>query len=631
MVKRLSQATSSTASWLVVAIVSSFGAFMATSSLAAQAEPVAGKRLDGQRVIRVSVKTAEQLEAVTTIAEDIWSCRVGLGPLDLQVTPQQQAAIAGLGLDVRVLIPDVQRLLDDEQAHLAQTARQRDAAWFSDYKTYDQVSAQVNTLVAARPDMATRILVGKSFQNRDIFAIRIAAPGAPADQPTILITGTQHAREWASVMTVMYFADQLVSTYSSSPATQSALSKFAVIIVPICNPDGYVFTWTGSNNRLWRKNRRSPVPPSIGVDLNRNWGFQWGGAGASSSPSNDTYRGPSAFSEPETQVLRDFITARPFIRAGIDYHAYSQLIMGPWGYTTASPANPGVHNWIEQQMAIAIRATFGQVYNTGPIATTIYLASGNMVDWITGSRRAYGFTVELRDTGQYGFVLPAAQILPTAQENWNGLLTFFTNLYSVPQVTTPAPAFVQAYAGEPLSITISDPQATLTPGSVNVFTRVGSATAFTAAPMNASGGGQFSAPLPILSCGQSLSYFVQYTMAGSRTVVWPASDQTVPWSASAGQVYLTAGVPTLAACTYCPADLTGAGGPPATPDGDLSVEDFIAFLNAFTEDCPTNAAAPCSIADITGAGGLPAPPDGQLSVEDFITFLNSFTDGCAVP
>ncbi len=102
---------------------------------------------------------------------------------------------------------------------------------------------------------------------------------------------------------------------------------------PCRHPDGYSYTWT--NNRLWRKNRRPNPNGSTGVDLNRNWGYQWGGEGASTSQGSDTYRGASGFSEPETQAIRDFITNRPYIRAHVDVHSYSQLILSPWGYTPA--------------------------------------------------------------------------------------------------------------------------------------------------------------------------------------------------------------------------------------------------------------------------------------------------------
>ncbi len=75
------------------------------------------------------------------------------------------------------------------------------------------------------------------------------------------------------------------------------------------------------------------------------------------------------------------------------------------------------------------------------------------------------------------------------------------------------------------------------------------------------------------------------------------------------------------------ADLTGPGGPPALPDGDLSVEDFIAFLATFTEGCSVTT-APCNLADLTGPGGSPTSPDGDLSVDDFIEFLAEFSEGC---
>src|SRR5207248_1728560 len=111
-------------------------------------------------------------------------------------------------------------------------------------------------------------------------------------------------------------------------------------------------TW--SSNRLWRKNRRNNLDGNYGVDLNRNWGYQWGGLGSSSSTSSDIYRGTGAFSEPETQALRDFITARPNTVLSFDLHSYSQIILEPWAYDFSLPPDTRTYTQISSAIQVAM-------------------------------------------------------------------------------------------------------------------------------------------------------------------------------------------------------------------------------------------------------------------------------------
>src|SRR5690606_7279803 len=165
-----------------------------------------------------------------------------------------------------------------------------------------------------------------------------------SEKPALFLHGLIHAREWITGSASMYIADRLVRDYGTDPAMTSMLDAYEVIIVPITNPDGYVYTWT--NDRLWRKNRRPNANGSFGVDNNRNWGFGWGGPGASTQPGSETYRGTGPFSEPETQVLRDFITDNPRIVMTLDIHSFSQLILSPWGFTDTLPADASLFDAI---------------------------------------------------------------------------------------------------------------------------------------------------------------------------------------------------------------------------------------------------------------------------------------------
>jgi murein tripeptide amidase MpaA len=216
-------------------------------------------------------------------------------------------------------------------------------------------------------------------------------------------------------------ADTLVRGYANS--TNSILNDFDVYIAPILNADGYDYTWTTDRN--WRKTR-SPNGnhPCVGTDPNRNWEFHWGEAGTSTNKCSDSYQGPSAASEVEVQAIQKYLCDhKDTLKGYINFHAYSQLWMSPWGWTDALPADYDTQNALSAAAVKAILAVHGTKYDYGPISTTIYPASGSSADYtygVCGIKYSYG--VELRDTGKYGFLLPADQIVPSGEETLAGII-----------------------------------------------------------------------------------------------------------------------------------------------------------------------------------------------------------------
>lgn len=181
------------------------------------------------------------------------------------------------------------------------------------------------------------------------------------------------------------------------------------------NPDGYEYTHSG--DRLWRKNRRRNSI-CTGVDLNRNYGYKWGGQGASKQPCAETFAGSGAFSEPETRAVQQFLTTSAAnFKASLSFHSYGQYILYPWGYDRKVPPDHADLQRVGQQAAEAIRAVNGNKYTVGPSGSSLYPASGGSDDWAKGILKLkYSYTVELRDTGRHGFMLPADQIISTGQE-----------------------------------------------------------------------------------------------------------------------------------------------------------------------------------------------------------------------
>ncbi len=483
-------------------------------------------RYDGHKVVRVLIETATDRAVMETISDDPWSHQLGPGAVDYRVTPDRMAALDASGLQYEVMIDDVQRRIDDERAALGV----RGAGFFDNYHTYDEISAFVDGLVTLHPDMATRVTAGLSLQGRSIFGVRLRAPGAPNDpnRAAVLFNGGQHAREWISPATVCYVADRLASGYGVDPRITAILDEVDIFLLPVINPDGYVHTWNGE--RLWRKNRRVNGDGSIGVDLNRNWDFAWGGTGSSGVPSNDLYRGPAPFSEPESLALAGFIQAIPGLRAHIDFHSYSQLVLGPWGWTEAAAPDGPELNALGAAMADAIYHVHGETYVAGPISTTLYLADGSVVDWVYGDQGVFSWTIELRDEGQFGFVLPPEQIIPTGEENFEAVLTlaeWATEEIEI-RLAGAFPTIVQPGESAELAVQIVTRFGeTLDPTSPVMRWRLEGASAWQTVGMSGAGE-SWTGALPALPCGRRVEVqFAAATTSGDASTLPNGTDAIV--------------------------------------------------------------------------------------------------------
>ena len=469
---------------------------------------------NGDQVVRVVPQDLRQLRIALAVAGDVWSHGAAIGSdLDLRVDARALAALQRAGLAPKILIADLGGAIASEKARLAASADAGDGgvaggdAWFEDFKTFAQIDAKLTEFATQRPDIASTFVVGTTLEGRTVRGVRVssAAPGAPA----ILFNGCQHAREWVSPMTVMYIANRLVDTASSDPAVANLLSKFEIFLIPVVNADGYQFSW--DDNRLWRKNRRNNGDGTMGVDLNRNWDFQWGGVGSSGDTNSETYRGPFPFSEPESQMLRDFYYAHSNILASIDFHSYSQLVLSPWGWTTAPAPDAALFQSMGTGMRNAILGVFGTNYIAGPIGTTLYLAAGNVVDWAYGAQDSLAYTIELRDTGTFGFILPPDQIIPTGVENFAAISSFLTDLSAPAAISLPSGAPTQLLANSPMAVSVRlrELRGELLPNGGKLFTRDLPSQPFSSSPLIADGTNQWIAMLPATPCGRTLEWYVE--------------------------------------------------------------------------------------------------------------------------
>ena len=320
------------------------------------------------------------------------------------------------------------------------------SVWAADdyYRTYDQVRATLDNLSQTHPGIAKYVRhIGKTIDGLDIPAIKITKdPQADyPNRPDVLFLGGQHAREWIGIEVPLRLAEYLVANYAGDSTVQSLVDSREIWIVPIVNPDGYIFSHT--TDRDWRKNR-SPQGQYFGVDLNRNYKGPLWGVYSADNPAYNKYHGLNPFSEPETQAIKDFIEGReaannPITRL-LDYHSYSKLILYPWGYTSDPAPDAALFQQIAEEMRNRISASPKNVkynYKVGQIST-IYEnlpprpASGTINDWAYGEKGILAFTIELRPALKEvadlnlksGFMLPTDLIQATFDENLPAALYF---------------------------------------------------------------------------------------------------------------------------------------------------------------------------------------------------------------
>lgn len=317
------------------------------------------------------------------------------------------------------------------------------------FHSYEQTMSEFRALATAHPDLAAYSKLGTSYEGRDIFALKISKDASVDDisKPDVLITGLHHGREWISVESPVYFANRLLNGYATEDSLRYLVDHLQIWIVPIVNPDGLNYTQGSANDqmdtvRLWRKNRR-PIDtsscPGVGVDLNRNYGYQWRLPGDSECPnycndrsclsddiggSDDTnseiYRGPNAESEPEIKAIKALVdNPNRHFRAQLDYHNYSQLILYPWGYTPFESEDNNTLSGLAQRMSDALFSIDRKRYRPEQ-AVDLYSLTGSSIDYAYGVNHVPApFVVEMRPDC-CDFSVAEAQIPAVNQETWAG-------------------------------------------------------------------------------------------------------------------------------------------------------------------------------------------------------------------
>jgi len=304
------------------------------------------------------------------------------------------------------------------------------------YHDYTEIVSMLLYLNSTYSEFVDVFSIGKSWQNRDIYCIRLTNESSTNEKPKVLFVGYHHAREVISAELPFYFAVAAASNYGADRTITTVLNRCEIYIVIALNVDGLeimktnewqrknahpfdddgdglldenppsdvdkdgsieFFMEEGDNCRQWTEGIDTDGDGLIGedgvggVDLNRNYGYQWDTPLASSSdsyPSSEVYRGPAPFSEPETQALRDLALRHSF-KYAISFHSGSECIIYPWGYTISPTPHDAIFNETARNLATLVNAPYFQ----GGVG--LYTISGEWGDWMYGNRSTLAMTCEI--------------------------------------------------------------------------------------------------------------------------------------------------------------------------------------------------------------------------------------------
>lgn len=408
----------------------------------------------GNQLLRISIeeeddarwmKSLEETSSGTTL--DFWTSPVPGRKTDIMVTrgyvDEFKSILRQRELSFDVIMVDVQENVNNERSQTTAARRaKRDLGTlalqdfdYSIYHTFEEIQQWTRDIAEEYSSFVNLFTFGYTFEGREILALEITAPaaeGASDPKPIVYFEGGIHCREWISPATVMFFTSQFLKNYVDNVdnATRT-LGMYDFHIVPLLNCDGYVYTW--EVERLWRKSRQeNPDFGCVGTDMNRNFDAFWGGEGASPWPCSIIYRGFVPLNHNETRAIDDHFqklrAANRVTKVFIDWHSYSQLILAPWSYSADvdPPEDTDKQIAAAGAMAKAMNETHnvpeGYIHGVG--TDILYVSAGTSKDYGYASTpgATYSYTVELRDTGEYGFLLPADQIIPTGEESYNGVV-----------------------------------------------------------------------------------------------------------------------------------------------------------------------------------------------------------------
>ncbi|MGH3714167.1 MAG: M14 family zinc carboxypeptidase [Micromonosporaceae bacterium] len=384
------------------------------------------------QIVKVDTPTREHKLKLQAMGLDLTE-HAGPGFVEAVLfTPAQGQALREAGFSYTVTVPDLAKRTAEvnaaNEAYAAANATSPLPSGRTTYRKLEEYNAELEQLAKTYPNTAKLIaLPRKSLEKKTIYGVEIGrnVKATEDGRPVFLIMGLHHAREWPSGELTLEFAYDLLSNDGKDARITSLLDRSRVIVVPVVNVDGFeksindgMLLDTGDvllnpGNAYKRKNCRmidgqEPIANEcagplgqggfgVGVDPNRNYGGYWGGPGASELGADPTYRGAGPFSEPETQAVRELVSARQ-VTTLITNHTYSALVLRPNGVApeTIGPDGEMVGNAPDEaaMKTLGDRMAAQNGYRSQH-GWELYDTTGTTEDWSYNATGGYGYTFEI--------------------------------------------------------------------------------------------------------------------------------------------------------------------------------------------------------------------------------------------
>ncbi|MBP6409612.1 MAG: fibronectin type III domain-containing protein [Pseudarcicella sp.] len=347
---------------------------------------------------------------------------------DIKVLQDEKISFKYLIKDLEASYKKINKEIDKKNARISAITNSTTPSNFAlgsynGFFTFQEMQNHLDQMRALYPNLiSAKTSLGNSIEGRPLLMVKISDnPDSDENEPEVLMNAVHHAREPMSMSQLIYFMWYLLENYNSNPEIKHILNSSELYLIPCLNPDGYVFNQTNNPNGggMWRKNRRNNENNTTGVDLNRNYGYNWGFNNTGSSPnsSSDTYRGPNPFSEPETQIIKNFCENHQFVTS-MDFHSYGNFCLYPFGFDNiTNSSNP--ENSVFSEIGIFL--TKENNYRYGNANKTVnYSTNGSGEDWKYGEQntksKIYSFIPEVGSSTD-GFYPAQSRIIPICESS----------------------------------------------------------------------------------------------------------------------------------------------------------------------------------------------------------------------
>ncbi len=311
------------------------------------------------------------------------------------------------------------------------------------YRTVEEMQTFLDQYVALYPNLAQKVDIGDSWcklhapcvltnpsltwNGYDIWALHITNQAIAGPKPVFWYDAGIHAREIATPEIAMRYIQWLLDGYNSDPDAHWLVDYQDIWVVPMANPDGHHMDEYNGNPSAIGQRKNADYSngctvwgnsgSQLGTDNNRNFPFKWDCCGGSSGNACDqTYRGPSSNSDPETQAIVNQVRLlipdqrgpndqdpAPITTTGVyqNMHSNAQLDLYPWGWTgSPSPNGPELAN-LGQHLSATNASPPGNNYQACQAPNCLYSVDGAANDWAYGDLGAAGFTTEIGGSSFY--------------------------------------------------------------------------------------------------------------------------------------------------------------------------------------------------------------------------------------